>query len=78
MAESLLHEAIVNSCNISLPRSRIGLIRSLLCFQIVNRNKSFAGEDTGLIPSPEWKMESFEADWYRRNDPVELGKDMLL
>lgn len=65
-----LHEAIVNSCNIFFYHvgQKLGIDKiAYYATQMGLGQKTgidLPGEDTGLIPSPEWKKKVLKADWY--------------
>jgi penicillin-binding protein 2 len=65
-----LHEAIVNSCNVFFYHvgQKLGIDKiAYYATQMGLGQKTgidLPGEDTGLIPSPEWKKKVLKADWY--------------
>jgi penicillin-binding protein 2 len=65
-----LHKAIVNSCNVFFYHlgQKMGIDKIAYWAQSMGLGQKtgidLPGEDTGLIPSPEWKKRVLKADWY--------------
>ncbi|MBM3803133.1 MAG: penicillin-binding protein 2 [Acidimicrobiia bacterium] len=65
-----LHKAIVNSCNVFFYRlgQKMGIDKIAYWAQNMGLGQKtgvdLPSEDSGLIPSPEWKKRLLKADWY--------------
>lgn len=65
-----LHRAIVNSCNVFFYHlgQKMGIDKIALYAKSMGLGEKtgvdLPGEDSGLVPSPEWKKRVFKADWY--------------
>jgi len=65
-----LHKAIINSCNVFFYHlgQKLGIDKIAYWAQSMGLGQKtgvdLPSEDTGLIPSPEWKKRVYKADWY--------------
>jgi penicillin-binding protein 2 len=65
-----LHKAIVNSCNVFFYHlgQRLGIDKIAYYAKGMGLGQKtgvdLPGEDSGLIPSPEWKRRVYKTDWY--------------
>jgi penicillin-binding protein 2 len=65
-----LHKAIINSCNVFFYHvgQKLGIDKIAYWAQSMGLGQKtgvdLPSEDTGLIPSPEWKKRVWKADWY--------------
>ena len=65
-----LHKAIINSCNVFFYHvgQKLGIDKIAYWAQSMGLGQKtgvdLPSEDTGLIPSPEWKKRVLKADWY--------------
>ncbi len=65
-----LNQAIINSCNVFFYHlgQKLGIERIAHYAQAMGLGQrtgvDLPGEDTGLIPSPEWKKKVLKAEWY--------------
>jgi penicillin-binding protein 2 len=65
-----LHQAIVNSCNVFFYHlgQKLGINKIAYYAQSMGLGRKtgvdLPGEDSGLVPSPEWKKRVYKAEWY--------------
>src|SRR5262245_36150943 len=65
-----LHKAIINSCNVFFYHvgQKLGIDKIAYWAKCrglgLKTGVDLPGEDTGVLPSPEWKKRVYKADWY--------------